>query len=127
MKKFKFKFLKVKFFKVKFFQGQKSPFKFFQGQKSPEKYARQTQFKVKSGLVVPQVIRATSSLQHVRALARRALPCTVMARAWSSRRWQMAAAWLLAFPLFNFFDLFFDLLLLVEHRDRIQKKILEEK
>jgi len=76
MKKFKFKFLKVKFFKVKFFkvkffkvnffqgqkspfkffQGQKSPFKFFQGQKSPEKYASQTQVKVKSGLVVPQVI-----------------------------------------------------------------------
>ena len=100
MKKFKFKFLKVKFFKVKFFQGQKStfkflkvkffkvkffqgqkspfkffqgqksPFKFFQGQKSPEKYARQTQVKVKSGLVVPQVIHpcrwyCTGTLQSV--------------------------------------------------------------
>ena len=62
----KVKFLKVKFFKVKFlqgqkstfkfFQGQKSPFKFFQGQKSPEKYPRQTQVKVKSGLVVPLTI-----------------------------------------------------------------------
>ena len=70
VKFFKFKFLKVKFFKVKFFQGQKSPFKFFQGQKSPfkffqgqkspEKYVRQTQFKVKSGLVVPQVITGTT-------------------------------------------------------------------
>ena len=63
MKKFKFKFLKVKFFKVKFFQGQKSPFKFLQGQKSPEKYARQTQVKVKSGLVVPLVIENTSLSQ----------------------------------------------------------------
>ena len=38
------------------FQGQIFPFKFFQGQKSPGKYARQTQVKVKSGLVVPLVI-----------------------------------------------------------------------
>ena len=70
MKKFKFKFLKVKFFKVKFFQGQKSTFKFFQGQKSPEKYPRQTQVKVKSGLVVPLVISggpAVVALDYVKS------------------------------------------------------------
>ena len=49
----------------------------------------------------------------------------IAAQAMGQSSWQRTGPAHVAFPLFNFFDLFFDLLLLVVHRDSLQIKILK--
>ena len=51
----------------------------------------------------------------------------IAAQAMGQSSWQRTGPAHVAFPLFNFFDLFFDLLLLVVHRNRIQIKISKAK
>ena len=51
----------------------------------------------------------------------------IAAQAMGQSSWQRTGPAHVAFPLFNFFDLFFDLLLLAVHRDSIQIKILKAK